>query len=326
MPANGAITLQVEPDDKGRRLDSFVVSRLTGLTRSFVAGLITNRHLRVNGQPKKPGYRVKSGDNISGIIPPPAPIELKAEPVSLEILYEDKDIIVLNKQPGLVVHPAPGHDGGTLVNGLLYHCKDLGGIGGELRPGIVHRLDKDTSGTLVVAKNDHAHFHLSRQFKSRQVQKQYLALVHGTVKSASGTITLPIGRHPVDRKRMSTVSTRGRAAETQWKINELFQMFTLLTVTLKTGRTHQIRVHCAAMKHPILGDKVYRPRKLEKTIIKENDPPGRILLILKSAKRQMLHAWRLGFTHPRKDEWMSFESPMPQDMAEIIHKIRKTGL
>jgi 23S rRNA pseudouridine1911/1915/1917 synthase len=326
MPANGAITLQVEPGDKGRRLDAFVVSRLKGHTRSFVAGLITNRHLRVNGQPKKPSYRVKSGDKISGVIPPPAPIELKAEPVSLEILHEDNDIIVINKQPGLVVHPAPGHDGGTLVNGLLYHCTDLGGIGGELRPGIVHRLDKDTSGTLVVAKNDRAHFHLSRQFKSRQVKKQYLALVHGAVKSASGKITLPIGRHPVDRKRMSTVSTRGRTAETKWKINERFRRFTLLTVTLKTGRTHQIRVHCAAMAHPILGDRVYRPRKLEKTIIRENNPPGRILQILKSAKRQILHAWRLGFTHPRKDEWMSFESPLPGDMEQIIQMIREADL
>ncbi|MGD8273510.1 MAG: RluA family pseudouridine synthase, partial [Desulfobacterales bacterium] len=271
MPSNGAIALCVKPSDEGKRLDVFVASQLSNHTRSFIAGLISHRHLSVNGQPKKPGYRVKSGDTISGVIPPPVPIELKAEPIALNILYEDDAIVVINKQPGLVVHPAPGHDGGTLVNGLLYHCTDLGGIGGELRPGIVHRLDKDTSGTLVVAKNDHAHAYLSRQFKNRQVQKEYLALVHGTLASSSGTVKLPIGRHPVDRKRMSTVSSRGRKAHTQWTIKDQFQWFTLLTVMLETGRTHQIRVHCAAMQHPIVGDKVYRPRKLEKTIARRSN-------------------------------------------------------
>lgn len=326
MPANGAITLRVKPSDEGQRLDVFVSSQLAGHTRTFVAGLIGKLHLCVNGQPKKPGYRVKSGDTISGVIPAPVPIELKAEPISLDILYEDDFIVVVNKQPGLVVHPAPGHDGGTLVNGLLYHCTDLGGIGGRLRPGIVHRLDKDTSGTLVVAKNDRAHTHLSRQFKVRRVQKEYLALVHGSVKSACGTIKLPIGRHPVDRKRMSTVSPGGRTAETHWKVDDQFQGFTLLAVTLKTGRTHQIRVHCAAMQHPIVGDKVYRPRKLEKTIARDRNQPDTILQVLKSAKRQMLHAWRLGFTHPYSGEWMLFESPLPQDMAQLIKKIRKAAL
>jgi 23S rRNA pseudouridine1911/1915/1917 synthase len=326
MPANGAITFRVKPSDAGKRLDVFVASQLSGHTRTFVAGLIGDRHLCVNGQLKKPGYRVKTGDTISGVIPPPVAIELKAEPISLNILYEDAAIVVVNKQPGLVVHPAPGHDGGTLVNGLLYHCTDLGGIGGELRPGIVHRLDKDTSGSLVVAKNDRAHTHLARQFKSRQVQKEYLALVHGTVASSTGTIKLPIGRHPVDRKRMSTTSRRGRTAHTQWTIKDQFQGFTLLTVMLKTGRTHQIRVHCAAMQHPVVGDKVYRPRKLEKTIARESNQPDKILQILKSAKRQMLHAWRLGFTHPQTGEQMSFESPLPQDMAHLIKQIRKSGL
>jgi 23S rRNA pseudouridine1911/1915/1917 synthase len=326
MPAKGAITLRARPSDEGKRLDVFVASRLAGYTRSFVAGWIGDRHFLVNGQAKKPGYRIKSSDTISGVIPAPVPIELKAEPISLNILYEDDHIVVVNKQPGLVVHPAAGHDGGTLVNGLLYHCTDLGGIGGELRPGIVHRLDKDTSGTLVVAKNDVAHTHLARQFKSRRVQKQYRALVHGTLKSSNGTIKLPIGRHPVDRKRMSTKSARGRTAETQWKVDTQFRWFALLAVTLKTGRTHQIRVHCAAMQHPIVGDKVYRPRKLEKTIRRECEQPDKILQVVKAARRQMLHAWRLGFTHPQSGEWMVFESPLPEDMARLIKQIRESGL
>jgi 23S rRNA pseudouridine1911/1915/1917 synthase len=326
MPANGAITFRARPSDEGKRLDVFVASQLAGYTRSFVAGLIGDQHFLVNGRPKKPGYRIKSSDTISGVIPAPASIELSAEPIALHILYEDDQIVVVNKQPGLVVHPAPGHDGGTLVNGLLYHCTDLGGIGGKLRPGIVHRLDKDTSGTLVVAKNDRAHTHLSRQFKSRKVQKEYLALVYGTVKSSSGTIQLPIGRHPVNRKRMSTVSRRGRKAVTQWKINEQFKGFTLLTVTIRTGRTHQIRVHCAAMQHPIVGDKLYRPRKLERAIARAQGQPDKILQILKSARRQMLHARRLGLTHPLTGQWMAFESPVPDDMAQVIKQIRESGL
>jgi 23S rRNA pseudouridine1911/1915/1917 synthase len=326
MPAKGAITLHVKPSDEGKRLDVFVAAQLSNHTRTFIAGLIGQQHLTVNHRPKKPGYRVKSGDKISGIIPAPVAIKLKAEPIALDILHEDDAIVVVNKQPGLVVHPAPGHDGGTLVNGLLYHCTDLGGIGGERRPGIVHRLDKDTSGTLVVAKTDRAHTHLSRQFKNRQVQKEYLALVHGAVSPSSGTIKLPIGRHPVDRKRMSTVSRRGRTAHTQWTIKKQYQNFTLLTVILKTGRTHQIRVHCAAIQHPIVGDKVYRPRKLEKTMAQESNQPDQILQILKSARRQMLHAWRLGMTHPNTSEQMVFESPLPPDMVQLIKQIQEAGL
>ena len=325
MPAKGAFSIEVKPSDEAKRLDVLVASFLADRTRTFVAGLITQRHIRVDGRPKKPGYRVKAGERISGVIPPPAPVEFKPEPIPLDIVFEDQHLIVVNKQPGLVVHPAPGHFGGTLVNGLLYHCPDLGGIGGVLRPGIVHRLDKDTSGTLVVAKNDAAHTHLSRQFKSCQVQKAYLALVHGNVKSSVGSITLPIGRHPVDRKRMSTVSPRGRAAETQWKTREQFQGFTLLEVNLKTGRTHQIRVHCNAIHHPIVGDKVYRPRRLEKTIAGDRQQLAEILQVLKTVDRQMLHAWRLSFRHPHTGEAVSFESPLPEDMVQLIDKLRKNG-
>ena len=323
MPAKGAFSIRVKPSDQDKRLDVLVTAQLSDCTRTFVAGLIVAGHIQVDGRPKKPGYRVKFGENISGVIPPPVPIEFKPEPIPIDILYEDAHIIVVNKQPGLVVHPAPGHFSGTLVNGLLYHCPDLEGIGGELRPGIVHRLDKDTSGTMIVAKNDAAHRNLSRQFKSRRIKKEYLALVHGVLKTAHGSIKLPIGRHPVDRKRMSTVSRKSRTAETAWQVQEEFQGVTLLSLTLKTGRTHQIRVHCAALDHPIVGDKVYRPRKLEKTIAKSQKRSDKLLQILKSVKRQMLHAWRLSFTHPHSAQIMSFESPLPQDMTRLIDSIRK---
>ncbi len=322
MPAENAFSIRVRPSDEGKRLDVLLASVLSDCTRTFVAGMITDGHVRVDGRAKKPGYRVKSGETISGAIPEPVPIEFKPEPIPINIIYEDDYIVVVNKQPGLVVHPAPGHFSGTLVNGLLYHCPDLGGIGGELRPGIVHRLDKDTSGTLVVAKNDAAHTHLSRQFKSRKVKKEYLALVHGHMKSATGSIKLPIGRHPVDRKRMSTVSPRGRTAETEWKTRERYEGFALLEVHLKTGRTHQIRVHCSALHHPIVGDKVYGSRKPEKTIAANRRQSEKILQILKSVKRQMLHAWRLGFRHPHTGEGVSFESPLPEDMASTLQRIR----
>ena len=322
MPADSSFSIRVRPSDEGQRLDVLLASLLSDCTRTFVAGLIADEHVQVDGRPKKPGYRVKSGENISGTIPAPVPIEFKPEPIPIDIIHEDDHIVVVNKQPGLVVHPAPGHFSGTLVNGLLYHCPNLVGIGGELRPGIVHRLDKDTSGTLVVAKNDAAHTDLSRQFKSRKVKKDYLALVHGHMKSPTGSIKLPIGRHPVDRKRMSTVSTRGRTAETQWKTREKFKEFALLEVRLKTGRTHQIRVHCSALHHPIVGDKVYGPRKPEKIIVGDRPQSDKILQILKSVKRQMLHAWRLRFHHPHTGETVSFESPLPEDMALFIEKIR----
>jgi 23S rRNA pseudouridine1911/1915/1917 synthase len=322
MPADSAFRICVKSSDEGQRLDVLLASLLSDYTRTFLAGLIADGHVRVNGRPQKAGYRVKSGEDISGTIPKPVPIEFKPEPIPLNILYEDDHIVVVNKQPGLVVHPAPGHYSGTLVNGLLHHCPDLGGIGGELRPGIVHRLDKDTSGTLVVAKNDAAHTGLSRQFKSRKVKKEYLALVHGHMKYPTGSIKLPIGRHPVDRKRMSTVSPRGRTAETQWKTREEFEGFALLEVHLKTGRTHQIRVHCSALHHPIVGDKVYGPRKPEKIIAANRSQTDTILQILKSVKRQMLHAWRLGFQHPHTGEAVSFDSPLPEDMGTVIQRLR----
>jgi len=232
--------------------------------------------------------------------------------------------VVLNKQAGIVVHPAPGHGSGTLVNALLYHCPDLEGIGGEIRPGIVHRLDKDTSGTMVVAKNAQTLDGLAKQFKARSVRKKYLALVYGELKKDAGTIDLPIGRHPVHRKQMSTTTRKGRPAVTSWRVYKRFQDITLLELTLKTGRTHQIRVHCSTMGHPIIGDPIYRPRKLFKNLDKKTEhlPTGTIDL-LKTIPRQMLHARQLGFVHPRTNEYMSFESPVPDDMAALMAQLQE---
>lgn len=323
---NGAFTIIVEEADSGRRLDTIVASRLPGCSRSLAAALIAAQDILVDQQSKKPGYRIKSGDRIEGRIPAPEPIDFKPEPIPLNILYQDRHIIVIDKQAGIVIHPAPGHSSGTLVNALLFHCPDLGAIGGDIRPGIVHRLDKDTTGAMVVAKNADAQQSLSRQFKAREVQKKYLALVYGDVQPETGEIKLPIGRHPVDRKRMSTTTRKGRAAETAWNVRERLDGVTLLELSLKTGRTHQIRVHCAAIGHPVVGDPVYRPRKLS-SLLKNtfSDRPSSVTGALKSADRQLLHAWQLGLTHPHSGKQMTFEAPLPADMQDLIAKLRGKG-
>ncbi|MCK4727654.1 MAG: RluA family pseudouridine synthase [Desulfobacterales bacterium] len=303
--------------EAGRRLDTVIAARIPALSRSYVGRLIREGRVTVNSLTTKPAYVTRRGDVVRAEIPPPQPIASKPEPIPLAILYEDSEVIVLNKPVGLVVHPAAGHQSGTLVNALLYHCRDLQGIGGDLRPGIVHRLDKDTSGTLVVAKNDMAHDCLSRQFKKRRVQKRYLALVWGDMKASAGVIDLPIGRHPVDRKKMSTRSRRSRSTETRWKIKEALSGVTLLEIDLKTGRTHQIRVHCAATGHPVVGDATYGGTKRWK-----GTPLQDARHILRCVKRQMLHAWKLAFAHPRTGELMRFESPLPEDMASVLKSLR----
>jgi 23S rRNA pseudouridine1911/1915/1917 synthase len=320
---NGAFTIIVEESDAGRRLDTLVASRLVDCSRSLAAALIVDRNILVDRQAKKPGYRIKPGDKIQGHIPAPRHVEYKPEPIPLQILYQDRHLIVINKQPGLVVHPAPGHSSGTLVNALLYHCPDLGAIGGEIRPGIVHRLDKDTSGTMVAAKSAEAQEELARQFKDREVQKKYIALVYGDVQPEGGAIKLPIGRHPVDRKRMSTMTRKGRNAETRWKVRERLAGITLLELDLKTGRTHQIRVHCSTMGYPVVGDPVYHPRKLSSKLREKlsNHSPETIAA-LKSADRQLLHAWQLSLTHPYSGKKMTFESPLPADMDMLIEHLR----
>jgi 23S rRNA pseudouridine1911/1915/1917 synthase len=322
MPVYGAFTILANESDQGRRLDAVVAAHLPGCSRSLAVNLISNHEVLVDNQAKKPGYRVKDGDKILGRIPAAVPTEYMPEPIPLQILYQDSHIVVINKQAGLVVHPAPGHSSGTLVNALLHHCPDLEGIGGEIRPGIVHRLDKDTSGTIVVAKNTAALENLAKQFKSRSVQKIYLALVYGELQADEGTITLPIGRHPVHRKQMSTVTRKGRSAETSWRVRERFLNITLLELTLKTGRTHQIRVHCATMGNPIVGDQVYCSRKwlINAASFFSGQSSSKIAL-LKAIPRQMLHAWRLGLTHPHTAEVMTFESPIPEDMEALMVKL-----
>ncbi|MBW1835853.1 MAG: RluA family pseudouridine synthase [Deltaproteobacteria bacterium] len=322
MPSSGAFTILVHKHESGTRLDTLLTSRIDDFSRSHAAHLILKGSIRVDGTVKKPGYRVKPGDEISVFIPPPKPVDFNPEPIKIDILYEDKHLIVVNKKPGIVVHPAPGHYSGTLVNALLYHCPDLEGIGAELRPGIVHRLDQDTSGAIVIAKGNRSHRNLASQFKSRKVKKNYLALVYGDMESESGVISFAIGRHPVDRKKMSIQSRKGRTAETRWQARERFSGFTLLDLILKTGRTHQIRVHCAAIHHPIVGDSVYCGRKVRKKLAQEMDMSGSIDSV--AVSRQMLHAWRLEFTHPITQECLSIEAPIPKDMADLIDVLRKT--
>ena len=322
MPVYGAFTILANESDQGRRLDAVVAAHLPDCSRSLAVNLIADLEILVDNQAKKPGYRVKCGDKILGRIPDPVQVEYEPEPIPLQILYQDSHIVVLNKQAGLVVHPAPGHSSGTLVNALLYHCPDLEGIGGEIRPGIVHRLDKDTSGTMVIAKNAAAHEHLAKQFKDRTVQKKYLALVYGDLREDEGIITLPIGRHPVHRKRMSTTAPKGRCAKTSWYVRKRLGGITLLELTLKTGRTHQIRVHCTAMGHSIVGDQVYRSRKWIQNIDRLfSGESSTIAARLKAVPRQMLHAWRLGLTHPHMGEFITFESPIPEDMAALIEEL-----
>lgn len=307
--------------DKQRniRLDVFLASQISDLTRSRVQELIRKELVKVDGRSPKAGYRLKKGDQVSVLIPPAVPYELQAEPVDFSLVHEDASLIVLNKPPGLVIHPAPGHPKGTLVHGLLQHCDDLSAIGGVLRPGIVHRLDKDTSGLVVVAKNDQAHDFLAKQFKARTVEKQYVAIVHGTMDGAEGEIDLAIARHPRRRKEMSVQPNKGKAALTFWGIMEEFgHGFTLLSVTPKTGRTHQIRVHLSYLGHPIVGDPLYG--------YKRNWWKRRAFLasrILPLVTRQQLHAETLGFIHPESEEYCEFKAPMPEDMDRILKALRR---
>ncbi len=315
MPSSPEFAIVVSAADTGKRLDVLVPSRISDLTRSAVAHLILQGLVTVNGISKRPAYRVRIGDRIEGRLPSPAVVHLKPQPIDIDILYEDTDLVVVNKQPGLVVHPAPGHASGTLVNALLHHCPDLLPIKGEIRPGIVHRLDKDTSGLIVAAKNPQAHSRLTDQFATRKVRKTYLALVCGEPSTAAGRIELPVGRHPIDRKRMSTASRRPRTAVTEWKVTRRFPGLALMELDLKTGRTHQARVHCAAMGYPIAGDPVYGGRKAIKQL------PRPVADLLQHISRQMLHAWRLVIFHPRSKEVMNLEAPIADDMRRLLENL-----
>ncbi len=310
MSDGSAFTINIEKSDAGLRLDSVVCAHTTEISRSQISALIKNGAIRVDNNIKKPGYKVKAGETISGVISFQESAKLQPEPVPIHILYEDDHLMVLNKPPGLVVHPSPGHYTATLVHGLLFHCPDIKDIGDEQRPGIIHRLDKDTSGLLVVAKTPTAHKRLSLQFQNRTIRKRYLALVWGRMEADSGQITFPIGRHYRDRKKMSINSPTGRIAETLWEVKKQFFRAALLFLNLKTGRTHQIRVHCAAIGHPVLGDVIYGRKK--NTILKRSD--GNEILI----RRQMLHAWKIAFQHPLENRPLNFRAPVPEDMRAII--------
>jgi 23S rRNA pseudouridine1911/1915/1917 synthase len=319
VKSSNIFNYSVELGESGQRLDSYIAAHLADCSRSHAALLIRQGLIQVDGQRCKPGYKVKLNEHITAHIPEPAPTELVAEPLSLDILFEDRDLILINKPAGMVVHPAAGHSSGTLVHGILHHCPDLEGIGAEKRPGIVHRLDKDTSGVLVVAKNARAHHVLSGQFKDRSIQKRYLALIIGSPQASAGQIDLPVGRHPVERKKMSTQGNRGRDALTLWRVREMFAGGTLLEIELKTGRTHQIRVHCLAMGYPIVGDPVYAQRGAMKSLALRNPD---LHQVLKMARRQMLHAWTLAFRHPADGRPLFFEAPVPEDMTTILDELR----
>lgn len=306
-------SIHVEEKDQGKRIDRFLSEVISNLSRSQANKLIKSKAIFLNEKPTKPSAHLRAGDIISGSIPGVEPISLKPEPIPINILYEDSSIIIVNKPPGMVAHPAYGHSSGTLVNALLYYCKDLKGINGVIRPGIVHRLDKGTSGVMVVAKDDKSYHNLAKQFKERIVEKVYLTIVYGNFNQDEGVINSKIGRHPKERKRMSTKTKKGRSAVTFWKIVERFDNFTLLETRPRTGRTHQIRVHLATTGHPIVGDPLYgRKGKLGSI----QDPLVRECL--KRMNRPALHAQKLSFNHPITGEKMEFVAPIPEDMKELI--------
>lgn len=293
--------------ENGWRLDKYVVDKVPDwISRTYVQKAIKQGQIIVNGDLKKPSYKLKNGEVVTIEVPDKPPtIEVLPENIPLNIIYEDKDIIVVNKPPYMMVHPVMNKVSGTLVNALLYHCKDLQGIGGEIRPGIVHRLDKDTSGVIVVAKNDLAHQSLSKQFKDRITKKTYIALIKGNVDKKEGEINQPLGRHPQIRIKMAVVPG-GKESITQYKIIKEFKKGSLAWINLKTGRTHQIRVHFKYIGHPLFGDEVYGTNDYDLGI-----------------KRQMLHALKLGLYHPRTNEWKEFVAPIPDDFKEAIITVSK---
>jgi 23S rRNA pseudouridine1911/1915/1917 synthase len=315
MTAPDAEHLQVEVGDEhdGLRLDQFLANVLPHQSRSQIQRLIREGHVHTDARHTRPSTPVRTGDRIAVEIPAPAPAAPQPQELPLPILYDDADVVVVNKPPGMVVHPAAGHSEGTLVNALLHHVKDLSGIGGELRPGIVHRLDRGTSGVMVIAKNNRAHEELARQFHDREVEKEYIALVWGVVQ-AGRRIDAAIGRDPYDRQKMSTRARRARSAVTRVTAAEHLQGVSLLHVAIATGRTHQIRVHLSAIGHPIVGDPTYGGSRRQL--------PGH-LRALARLDRPFLHAARIAFTHPSDGSRVEFVAPLPTDLQQLIAELRR---
>ncbi|SHF05490.1 RluA family pseudouridine synthase [Clostridium fallax] len=295
----------IDDSNKGERIDKFLSTVKEDKSRSYFQNLIEDGNILVNTKNIKSNYKLRSGDKVSLNIPEPIELKVEAENIPLHIVYEDQDLIVVNKPQGMVVHPAPGNYNGTLVNALLYHCKDLSGINGVIRPGIVHRIDKDTSGILVMAKNDETHNNLAYQFKEHSIKREYFALVEGRITKEKGTISTNIGRNPKDRLKYAVVS-EGKHAVTHYEVIEIYDKYTLVKCVLETGRTHQIRVHMSHIGHPLVGDPLYG---FKKQSFKLNG--------------QMLHAKTLGFIHPKKEEYMEFTSELPDYFKKLILKIKR---
>lgn len=293
---------------EGERVDRYLSEELEDRSRSYIQKLIKEHHVLVNGKPVKANYRLSLGDNISITLPEIQEPDIPVENIPLDILYEDEDLLIVNKPKQMVVHPAPGHYSGTLVNALMYYCgSELSGINGCIRPGIVHRIDMDTTGSLVICKNDMAHQSLSLQLKDHSIHRVYVAIVHGNIKEDEGSVNAPVGRHPTDRKKMSTHAKNGRPAVTHYQVLERFGDYTYIRCILETGRTHQIRVHMSSIGHPLLGDRVYGPKKCP----------------FPKLQGQTLHAMTLGFIHPRTGIYLEAEAPLPEYFKELLTLLRK---
>lgn len=297
---------QIERESEGQRLDKFLSDHCQEMSRSFLQKNIQEGNVLVNGKPKKAGYKLMEKDQIHVSILPPEPLQIEPENIPLDILYEDSDILVINKGKQMVVHPAPGHYSGTVVNAVLYHCRDsLSGINGMIRPGIVHRIDQDTTGAIVICKNDYSHQLIAQQLKEHSITRTYHAIVLHHIKEETGTIQGTIGRHPVDRKKMAVNVKNGKEAVTHYQVlDPLNHQYTYIACHLETGRTHQIRVHMASIGHPVLGDQVYGPQKCPFSLT-----------------GQTLHAKTLGFIHPRTKKYMEFEAPLPEYFEALLDKL-----
>lgn len=300
------VIFDIVPEMEDERIDKCICNYMDSLSRSYIQKIVKDGNVFVNDLPVKSNYKVKVDDKVRFIIPDNVEPDIPAQDIPLDIIYEDKDVLIVNKPKDMVVHPAPGHYEGTIVNAVMYHCKDaLSGINGVLRPGIVHRIDKDTTGSLIICKNDEAHNQIAAQLKEHSINRKYRAIVFGRVSQDEGVIDAPIGRHPTDRKKMAINHKNGKHAVTHYRVLERFDKFTYIECKLETGRTHQIRVHMTSIGHPLLGDEVYSSAK----------SPYKV-------NGQTLHAMTLGFVHPSTKEYMEFEAPLPEYFEDILRKLR----